>query len=75
MAEFDSKYVVCPFYRKSDSYRICCEGVDDNNTVNLIFSNSTKSKEYKQTFCYNIDNYKHCLICAMLNAKYPEVSI
>lgn len=75
MAEFDSKYVVCPFYHKSDSYRICCEGVDDNNTVNLIFSDSRKQKEYKQEFCYNIDNYKHCLICAMLNAKYPEVSI
>lgn len=74
MAEFDSKYVVCPFYHKSDSNRICCEGVDDNNTVNLIFSDSRKQKEYKQTFCYDITNYKKCLICTMLYTKYPEVS-
>lgn len=72
MAEFDSKYVVCPFYRGSDSNRIRCEGLTEKNTINLVFEDSNKQKDYKKEYCCDIDNYQNCMICCMLERKYGD---
>ena len=70
MADFESKYVVCPFYRRNDNNRICCEGLEDRNTINLVFEDSKKQVAYRNEYCCDIDNYKNCKICAMLKKKY-----
>lgn len=70
MASFEAKYVVCPFYIRSDQNRICCEGVDGNNTINLVYEDAKKRREYSNKFCRNTIGYKKCAICQMLNRKY-----
>ena len=71
MPDFASKYAVCPFYRRSDSNRICCEGTSRNNTIHLVFGNQNKLKDYTADHCNSMDGYRHCRICKMLSDKYP----
>lgn len=72
MSMFVSKYAVCPFYRRHDNNRICCEGTSDDNTINLVFEDAKKLKEHAKTYCDSMDGYHGCLICEMLTAKYPD---
>jgi hypothetical protein len=72
MASFDSKYAKCPFFHRFESNRICCEGLEDNNTINLVFEDPKKLNEYKHTYCCDIDHYRWCLICGILNRKYGD---
>lgn len=70
MSQYVSKYAVCPYYRRHDDNRICCEGTDSRNTINLVFGDKNKQKEYGNTFCNSLKNHQHCLICKALNTKY-----
>ena len=70
MSQYVSKYVVCPFYRRHDDNRICCEGTNSKNTINLVFGDKYKQKEYGIKYCNSIEGYKRCLICKALNTKY-----
>ena len=70
MSKYVSKYVVCPFYRRNDTNRICCEGVDKTNTINLVFESKEKTLEYERHFCNDILAHKDCLICRMLIDKW-----
>ena len=72
MSQYVSKYVVCPFYRKHSDNRICCEGTDDDNTINLVFGDSKRLKEYGLSFCNDSKCYKGCMVYQMLNQKYPD---
>ena len=72
MARYESKYVVCPFYRRNDTNRICCEGVDDTNTLNLVFGSKPALLEYEKRYCNSIDNHKRCLLCQMLSSKWED---
>lgn len=72
MASFDSKYVVCPFYHRFESNRICCEGLEERNTINLVFEDPRRLNIYRQKYCCNMDNYKWCLIHATLERKYSD---
>lgn len=70
MSQFVSKYAVCPFYHRHDNNRICCEGTDPSNTINIVFEDQKKLKQYESEFCNNINKHSNCLICSMLNKKY-----
>lgn len=70
MSQYVSKYAVCPYYHRHDDNRICCEGTDSKNTINLVFGDQMKLKEYGIRYCNNIENHKNCLICKALNTKY-----
>ena len=72
MSRYVSKYVVCPFYRRNDTNRICCEGVDKSNTINLVFESKEKTLDYERVFCNDIVKHKDCLICRMLMEKWSE---
>lgn len=72
MSKYVSKYVVCPFYRRNDTNRICCEGVDKTNTINIVFECKEKALEYQRHFCNDIVNHRKCWLCRMLNAKWEE---
>ena len=50
MSKYVSKYTVCPFYHRHDTNRICCEGTSDENTINLVFSDTKKLKDYAISF-------------------------
>ena len=62
--------VICPFYNWSNPNRICCEGIVEGNTTNLIFGNPVHTSEYMKAYCCSMDKYKECKLCAMLNRKY-----
>lgn len=66
------KVVECPFYHWSSPNRICCEGITDDNTTNLIFGDPTDRKEYMRHYCCNLSKYNQCVICQILNRKYGD---
>ena len=70
MSCYISKYAACPFYRRNDDNRICCEGTSSANTINIVFGDQHKLKEYGVRYCNDINNYRNCLICKALNSKY-----
>lgn len=70
MSQYESKYAVCPYYHRHDDNRICCEGTDSKNTINLVFGDSKKLKDYGITHCNSIEGCKKCLIHRALNFKY-----
>lgn len=72
MSRYTSEYVVCPFYNRNKPNRICCEGVDKSNTLNVVFESQTMMHEYVVNYCNSIDNYKSCLLCQMLTKKWEE---
>ena len=72
MSKYVSKYAVCPYYRRHNDNRICCEGTDMTNTINLVFEDSKKLKEYETRYCNDIRGYQHCIVCGALNGKYPK---
>ena len=68
-----SKYVVCPFYHRHDDNRICCEGTDASNTINLVFGGKGELKDYCERRCNDMARHKECLIYKMLDSKYSEL--
>lgn len=72
MSKYISKYVVCPFYRRNDTNRICCEGVSLGNTINVVFESKNDMLGYERFFCDNMDNHPKCLIYQMINSKYEK---
>lgn len=72
MSRYISKYVVCPFYRRHDDNRICCEGTDDDNTINIVFNDTKKQKEYGIQHCNDMEGCKDCMIYQMLDLKYSQ---
>lgn len=71
MAEYESKFVRCPFYleKQSDKNRIKCEGVMVGTSTQLTFRED--KKWYLRGFCCS--NYEKCRIFKMLNAKYENL--
>ena len=71
-SQYVSKYVVCPYYHRHDDNRICCEGTGskNTNTINLVFVDSKKLKDYTTKYCCDIQGYNKCIICKALNLKY-----
>lgn len=70
MSQYISKYVACPYYSRHDGNRICCEGLDPSNTINLVFENKKHQKEYGYTYCNDVKRCRKCKIYQMLDAKY-----
>lgn len=64
----EDTYAVCPYYKRNDRSKICCEGICSNSTIHLAFSSPDQIKSYKQVFCR--DHWVNCRIADMLNRKY-----
>ena len=72
MSQYVSKYVVCPFYRRNDTNRICCEGVSKENTLNIVFESKNDMLGYEKHYCDAMDRHKECLIYQMLSKKWED---
>lgn len=70
VSQYVSKYAVCPFYHRNDDNRICCEGTDERNTINIVFEGKNQLKEYSVIHCNSIEGCKSCLIYKALDTKY-----
>lgn len=71
---YESKYVKCPFYKYHDknSTCICCEGVDDSNTIHLTFGAKASALMHTKRYCNDNNNYRKCLIAQMLERKWND---
>jgi hypothetical protein len=74
VSHWSDKSVVCPFYQRCESNRICCEGLTKDSTINLVFEDPNKKIEYKRNYCYRIGQYPKCPISEVLNRKYEAKS-
>ena len=72
MSSLYERDVVCPFYRKDVGDKICCEGLDEDSRIHLVFLSHKAKRLYFECFCCDIDRYKMCRVCRMLNGKYED---
>ena len=72
MAEFEAKFVKCPFYHRCDSNRIVCEGLSQRNTINLVYELPEERLRYMQEKCYSIEGSRKCAIYGLLDRKWAE---
>ena len=72
VSKYISKYVKCPYYRRNNDNRICCEGVDETNTLNLVFPSKKKLKYYIRIYCESMNGHRECKIKKMLDDKWNE---
>lgn len=70
MAYYDSEIVVCPYYKRNDSNRICCEGLSEKTRLNFTFEDTKKRRQYMDNYCKNLRNYNNCVICYALDRKH-----
>ena len=69
-SRYVDKFVTCPYYKWSNPNRICCEGVEANNSTNLAFGNPLHARKYMKDYCCSLYGMQRCLIYRMLNRKY-----
>lgn len=70
MSEYVSKYAVCPYYHRHDGNRICCEGTDSKNTINIVFGDPKRLKDFCKKHCDDVQGCKRCIVHQALNIKY-----
>ena len=63
-----SNEVLCPFYHSEDSNRVCCEGLEDDSTIHVVFQSSRKKTAYSTKYC--CERYKSCKVSQILFDKY-----
>jgi hypothetical protein len=66
------KFVKCPFYRKTDTNRIACEGFSKGNTINLVYESQADKKQYMKERCESIEGCRRCPIYSLLERMYNE---
>lgn len=74
MSEYVSKYAACPYYHRHDTNRICCEGTDNKNTINIVFSDKKGLKAFSQKYCDDLNGCKRCIVHQALDIKYGVLS-
>ena len=72
MAQWQAKFVKCPFYRNHDANRIVCEGLAERNTINLVYESQTDKKEYMKDKCNSIEGCRSCHIYKLLDKMWEE---
>lgn len=65
-----SVYVKCPYYKREQGQKICCEGVTEGSSIHLAFDANVHPgmKDYEKTFCKG--DYNKCPIAQMLNRRH-----
>ena len=70
MNNFVDKRVLCPYYRKSDSKLIVCEGLEENEPKRMPFSSNSEKKEYMDENCTKC--WRKCFWADELNRKWDD---
>lgn len=71
-AQWEDKFVKCPFYKKTNANTIVCEGVCGASATHLTFASKADKKEYMKGRCFDIHDAKKCPIHAAVESKYPD---
>lgn len=71
MSSYMAKDVICPYYKKDEGVKVCCEGVgEESSSLYIVFPSPRKRIEYQRQKCCG--DYNTCLVAAMNNRKYEE---
>lgn len=63
--------VLCPMYRKDKGTMIGCEGITDECSIQLKFTNHAAREQQMDIFC--CARYKNCEVYeAVMKAKYAD---
>lgn len=63
--------VLCPFYRKNKATMIGCEGITEESSIRMMFSNAAACMQQMDIFC--CARYKNCEVYeAVMKAKYAD---
>ncbi len=68
MARNEDAYTACPYYKRDDKQKICCEGIEPDTGIGLTFSSPARHKDYKNKYCRNC--WMRCQIAQMHNRRY-----
>jgi hypothetical protein len=68
LSSFIAKDVRCPYYKKEDGVKICCEGFEENSSIHMIFPSAKKRRLYQLQRCC-ID-YKKCPIVKINDERW-----
>lgn len=67
---YNDRKAVCPFYKREEQQKICCEGIQERSSLHLTFSSPEEQKKYLERFCNSISGYCKCKVAIMLKSKY-----
>ena len=67
---YSDKNAVCPFYKRQEHQKICCEGIQERSSLYLTFSSPEEQKKYLEQHCNNMDGYCKCKVAIILKSKY-----
>ena len=62
--------VKCPYYCDHTNYRIICEGLSQNNKLNLSFELPKDRRQFMCDYCNQIKWCKGCPIHQLLDDKH-----
>lgn len=66
-----AKDVLCPYYKKDDGVKICCEGIEgESSTVQIVFASANARRDYQKLKCCR--DYGTCLIAKMNDRKWKD---
>ena len=74
MNDRSARAVKCPFFRMPKEGRknsIRCEGVDDEQVMELVFSHTEKKKDWQRTYC-NTYTFLRCPYAKLLDDTWKE---
>ena len=68
---YESANVKCPFYKRNDTKKVCCEGLEEGSQIVVEYDSKNKFKEKIRKNC--AENYKECEVYQMILQKYDRV--
>jgi hypothetical protein len=69
---WDDKFVKCPYYHKSESNKIVCDGLMTRTSLHIVFVNTEDKKNYLRSLCCSIRGYHDCPINKILEESYQD---
>lgn len=66
------KFVQCPFYKRTDSNRIVCEGISEKSTISIAYEDNKEKVEYMRSRCESIEGCRRCPIHSLLERWYAD---
>ena len=67
---WESTGALCPFYKREEQFKIYCEGVERNSSIQLGFGTPQNKQKHSAKYCGK--NWEECIIARALKTKYEK---
>ena len=68
MAHYEDPIVRCPFYSWEEGKKLCCEGVNEQSSVQITFTTKQSRRDYERMRCKRA--WKDCPLAQALTKKW-----